>query len=90
MRVTFEKALVNGPKRSQLLWRVVDNKVAAAFSTHVVTSSVNLLVRETMAFWADETGEIVDLAELAAVGPNAHVACLEAAGFEVVNHVYPA
>jgi hypothetical protein len=88
MRVTFVKVLVETPKCAQFLWRVIDNKAAAALATHVVTSSVNnCFAHETMAFWANEAGEVVDWGGLATEEPNSHVACLEAAGFEVVNHV---
>ena len=85
MRVTFVKVVTNTSWNTRLLWRVEENKTAAAFSTHVVTSSVDYEVtRETMAFWANEAGRVVSWDGLATEAPNEHVACLEAAGFEVV------
>lgn len=51
MRVTFVKCIINTPSNTRLLWRVEENKAAATFATHVVTSSVDTdIVRETMAF----------------------------------------
>lgn len=87
MRATFDKVLTNTPKCTQFLWRVSPDKTAATFSTHVVTSSVGYaFARETMAFWANAAGEVVDWSELACTAPGEHVKCLEAAGFEVVDH----
>lgn len=87
MRVTFVKFIINTPSNTRLLWRVEENKAAATFATHVVTSSVDYEVaHETMAFWANEDGDIVDWGDLACTGPGEHVACLKAAGFEVVEH----
>ena len=84
MRATFDKVLTNTPACEQYLWRVSPDKSADTFATHVVTSSVrHLLVRETMAFWANAAGEVGDWFELACTAPGEHVACLEAAGFEV-------
>ena len=87
MRAVFVKTLINVKPGTQLLWQVVDDNDTAAFSTHVVTSSVNwVFARETMAFWANADGDIVDWGDLACTGPGEHVACLKAAGFEVVEH----
>lgn len=87
MRATFEKTLTKTPAGEQFLWRVSPDKHAATFATHVITSSVKYsYVRETMAFWANSAGEIIDWVELACAAPGEHVACLEAAGFEVVEH----
>lgn len=84
MRATFDKVLTKTPAGEQYLWRVNPDKLAATFATHIITSSVKYsYVRETMAFWANSAGEIIDWVELARTGPGEHVACLEAAGFEV-------
>ena len=85
MRVTFVKFIINTPSNTRLLWRVEENKTAATFATHVVTSSVDTVIaRETMAFWANAAGRVVSWDGLATEAPNEHVACLKAAGFEVV------
>lgn len=79
----YVKTLGRGYFWEQRLYRIEGH----ANTEYVVTSSIkrNLLINETMAFWANEAGEIVDWGELATEAANEHVACLEAAGFEVVK-----
>lgn len=82
MKAIFDQVINVSPAGEQCLWRVESYTRTPA--THVVTSSVNRwLTKETMAFWANAVGEIVDWDELASAGAGKHVACLMDAGFAV-------
>lgn len=84
MRATFERVLTKSPKWTQYLWRVAPDSHADTHATHVITSSVKFAhIRETVAFWADKDGEIIDEVVLSRTEPGEHVACLQIAGFEV-------
>lgn len=84
MRAAFDRVLTKAPKSTHYLWRVIPAEGETPPATHVITSSVrHCFVRETLAFWADEAGNVVDWAELSRTEPDEHVACLEIAGIGV-------
>lgn len=85
MRAVFDKVLTKAPKGTQYLWQVIPAEgEGTPPATYIITSSVRCgFVRETVAFWADEAGDVTDWAELSRTKPDEHVACLEIAGIEV-------
>ena len=84
MRATFERVLTETSNCTQYLWRVAPDSHADTHATHVITSSVRFgFVRETIAFWADKDGEIIDKVPLSRTELGEHVASLQIAGFEV-------
>ena len=87
MRAVFEKAISKTPKCEQILWRLIPVEGQPTPATHVITISVrSCFARETMAFWADEAGNVTDWVELARTEPGEHVACLLLAGIEMTRN----
>lgn len=86
MRAKFVKTVTVTAENVRFLWKVHGVKDGATFSTHVVTSSATWgTINETMAFWADENGDVLDWGGINRVAGPHHVECLLDAGFEVIG-----
>lgn len=87
MRAKFVKVIDITDANIRFLWKVTSETPDSMFASHVVTSSATWgTVNETMAFWADENGEVLDWGGIARVdSPHHHVECLLDAGFEVIG-----
>lgn len=86
MRAKFVKTVTVTAENVRFLWKVHGTMAGATFSTHVVTSSATWgSFNETVAFWADENGRVLDWSGINWVAGPHHVECLLDAGFEVIG-----